>query len=184
MKSLPLKSTSKQSGATSILVIVMMVVLIVLGLAILTTSLSGVRLAQKKQSWLISYYTLEKEAAYARHELTTALEPLLQDPSPTKITQSDLEALQTSIKKGRLKVEAPSATNTAWKLMLEVDDEASGIKRYLTTTLILDTTKKLPEALQLQSYRQWQDAFEFKNLPGFEDPLTTPPVFDLEEAGE
>lgn len=47
------------SGASSILVIVMMVVLLVFGLAVLTTSLSNVRLGERKRAWLNDYYVLE-----------------------------------------------------------------------------------------------------------------------------
>ncbi len=46
-------------GASSILVIVMMVVLLVFGLAVLTTSLSNVRLGERKRAWLTEYYALE-----------------------------------------------------------------------------------------------------------------------------
>ncbi len=46
-------------GASSILVIIMMVVLLVFGLAVLTTSLSNVRLGERKRAWLTEYYALE-----------------------------------------------------------------------------------------------------------------------------
>lgn len=46
-------------GASSILVIIMMVVLLVFGLAVLTTSLSNVRLGERKRTWLADYYQLE-----------------------------------------------------------------------------------------------------------------------------
>ncbi len=48
-----------EQGSTSILVIILTVVLIILGLTILTTSLSNSRLAAKKQIWLSEYYQLE-----------------------------------------------------------------------------------------------------------------------------
>lgn len=53
-------STLKDTrGASSILVIIMMVVLLVFGLAVLTTSLSNVRLGERKRAWLTEYYALE-----------------------------------------------------------------------------------------------------------------------------
>lgn len=55
-------SLKDNQGASSILVIVMMVVLLVFGLAVLTTSLSNVRLGNRKKAWLADYYTLEGEA--------------------------------------------------------------------------------------------------------------------------
>jgi len=48
-----------QEGSSSILVIILMVVMMVFGLAVLTTSLSNKRLAEKKQDWLHDYYNLE-----------------------------------------------------------------------------------------------------------------------------
>ncbi len=48
-----------QRGASSILVIILMVVLLVFGLAVLTTTLSNVRLGESKRAWLQDYYTLE-----------------------------------------------------------------------------------------------------------------------------
>ena len=55
-------SLRDNKGASSIMVIIMMVVLLVFGLAILTTSLSNQRLAQRKQNWLSEYYGLEGKA--------------------------------------------------------------------------------------------------------------------------
>lgn len=48
-----------ENGSSSILVIILMVVMMVFGLAVLTTSLSNLRLAEKKQAWETDYYTLE-----------------------------------------------------------------------------------------------------------------------------
>lgn len=53
------KSIEGSKGASSILVILMMVVLLVFGLAVLTTSLSNVRLGERKRAWLTEYYELE-----------------------------------------------------------------------------------------------------------------------------
>jgi len=52
-------SLSNNKGASSILVIILMVVLMIFGLAILTTSLANQRLATKKRAWLVDYYQLE-----------------------------------------------------------------------------------------------------------------------------
>ena len=58
-----LNQFKKENGASSILVIIMMVVLMVFGLAVLTTSLSNIRLGERKQAWLSEYYELEAVAA-------------------------------------------------------------------------------------------------------------------------
>lgn len=174
--------TLRKKGATSILVIVLMVVLIVLGLAILTTSLSGVRLAQKKQNWLQSYYGLETQAALAQESLSKGLVPLLEGSKTKPLTKAALEGLSQGIDNGTLKIE--KGQGVLWHFYLQVDDTKAKPVKHLTMQIVLDPRKKLPEALNLVAYKQWQDAFEFKNLPGFEDPLTTPPEFDLEGAGD
>lgn len=51
-----------EKGSSSILVIILMVVLMVFGLAVLTTSLSNMRLSQKKHAWLNDYYLTEAKA--------------------------------------------------------------------------------------------------------------------------
>lgn len=53
-----------ETGSSSILVIILMVVLMVFGLAVLTTSLSNLRLAEKKRDWLQDYYNVEAEVEY------------------------------------------------------------------------------------------------------------------------
>jgi len=49
-------------GASSVLIILMMIVLIVFGLAALTTSMAAMRLTDKSADWTGEYYALEKEA--------------------------------------------------------------------------------------------------------------------------
>lgn len=51
-----------EQGASSVLIILMMLVLIVFGLAALTTSLAAKRLGEKSVSWLMEYYSLEAKA--------------------------------------------------------------------------------------------------------------------------
>lgn len=49
-------------GAASVLVIVMMLVLVVFGLAMVTTALAQSRLSDSHETWVIDYYELEQEA--------------------------------------------------------------------------------------------------------------------------
>ncbi len=173
---------SRKRGATSILVIIMMVVLLVLGLAILTTSLSGVRLAQKKQDWLQSYYKLEIDGAFAQAELNKYLAPLLSKASTTPLTEVELNALSEKITLGSLSVSATDKNR--WSISLQVSDTTTKPVKHLTMLFDLDLRTQSDSPLTLTRYRQWQDAFEFKSLPGFEDPLTEDPEFNLEEAGD
>jgi len=76
-----LANFKKEEGASAILVIVMMVVLLVFGLAVVTTSLSNVRLGERKQAWLSEYYELE---AAAEKELAWLDALLLQAEADAK----------------------------------------------------------------------------------------------------
>ena len=54
-----MKQINNDRGSSSILVIILMVVLMIFGISILTTSLSNMRLSEKKKSWISEYYQLE-----------------------------------------------------------------------------------------------------------------------------
>ncbi len=172
----------KRKGATSILVIVMMVVLIVLGLAILTTSLSGVRLAQKKQLWLQSYYQLEVDSATA----LATIHQIVQEArlaSPTKLdARTELIEDQVEEAFGTQVLKWGAIKNNMRELSLVISTTEEKPPKHITLQLLvsLESDSNQPP-LSLVSYKQWQDAFEFKNLPGFDDPLTETPVFDLDQ---
>lgn len=56
------KLIKSQKGASSILVILMLVVLVVFGVAALTTAVSNVRLGQKAADWNDKYYAADAKA--------------------------------------------------------------------------------------------------------------------------
>lgn len=61
-------------GATSVLIMVMMIILMVLGMAALTTSAASKKLANKNASWLSEYYALQGKAEMAYAELVDGLQ--------------------------------------------------------------------------------------------------------------
>ncbi len=65
---------SSKKGASSIMVMLMLIVLVVFGVAALTTALSNIRLGQKVQSWNAKYYAAEAEASerYAKIDKAVA----------------------------------------------------------------------------------------------------------------
>jgi Tfp pilus assembly protein PilX len=75
MEALPMvkKVLACKKGASSVLVILMLLVLVVFGIAALTTALSGLRLGQKVSAWSESYYHAEGEAAYCWAEIDAAV---------------------------------------------------------------------------------------------------------------
>ncbi|RRD96073.1 hypothetical protein EII17_00770 [Clostridiales bacterium COT073_COT-073] len=70
------KYLKNNRGATSVLIMIMMIILMIFGLAALTTSVASKKLAQKNASWLKEYYALNGEAikAYAYLEDTLDLD--------------------------------------------------------------------------------------------------------------
>lgn len=172
----------RRKGATSILVIVMMVVLIVLGLAILTTSLSGVRLAQKKQLWLQSYYKLELDSAIA----LATIDGIVQDArvaSPTKIdARTKLIEQQVAKAFDPQTIKWGAIIDNTRELNLVISSKKESPPKHITLQLLISLEAGAEQSpISLVSYKQWQDAFEFKNLPGFDDPLTETPVFNLDQ---
>jgi hypothetical protein len=53
------KNISSKQGAASVLVVVMMLVLMVFGLAMVTTTLAQLRLSNNHEAWVVKYYELE-----------------------------------------------------------------------------------------------------------------------------
>lgn len=83
-------------GATSVLIIMLMVVLMVFGLTILTTALSNKTLSEKKQTWLMDYYLLEGKAAEKLAEIDLLLQRLKED-AVTNESNDRLTTYQSSI---------------------------------------------------------------------------------------
>lgn len=69
-----MKILKNRNGSTSVLIIMLMVVLMVFGLAVLTTTLSNEKLSLKKQNWLKEYYSLESNVALQLAELDEKLQ--------------------------------------------------------------------------------------------------------------
>ena len=71
----PFKCYQRNKGASSVLVILMMVVLALFGLSALTASLATVRLTEKSGNWAGEYYLLEAEA----EKVVAQLDKVLHD---------------------------------------------------------------------------------------------------------
>jgi hypothetical protein len=56
------KKIKNNRGASSVLVVLVLVVMVALGLSALTTSLSAVRLGNRSGDWTVNYYLLDKAA--------------------------------------------------------------------------------------------------------------------------
>lgn len=67
------KNIFSEKGASSIMVVLLLVVLLVFGIAALTTALSNARLGQKVDDWDDKYYAAEKEANVDYAEIDKAV---------------------------------------------------------------------------------------------------------------
>lgn len=169
---------NKKTGATSILVIVLMVILIVLGLAILTTAQSGVRLAQKKELWLQSYYSLEGQMAQVQATFMEAFSPLALNHATDPITADRLKTLLSKVPEATWAL-SESGPND-YLIAFDVKEERNQPHKHLTTTYLLSLPPDGAPTLVKTAYRQWQEDHIFENLPGFEDPLTETPEFNFD----
>ena len=73
---------TSQKGASSVLVILLLLALVVFGVAALTTALSGLRLGQKVSDWNESYYRLEGQAARCWAEIDAAVSRAAETGGP------------------------------------------------------------------------------------------------------
>jgi hypothetical protein len=179
-----MKVLKNQRGSTSVLVIILMVVLIVFGLAIFTTSLSSVRLANKKTQWTQSYYALEKESAHALASIDQLTKDIYQSIEDKALLVSSIESL-LSINTGELVITNQYTDKYDFEVNFNIDSIDNLKSKHIEVVLgIISPEKRTSTQFDLLVYEQWQDDFEFYNLPGFEDPLTTPVEFNLEDAKE
>lgn len=74
------KVLRSSKGASSILVIMLLVVLLVFGIAALTTALSSMRLTQKVTDWNAQYYAAEAEAWERCAQIDRAVKTALSSP--------------------------------------------------------------------------------------------------------
>ncbi|RXV58985.1 hypothetical protein DWB64_17455 [Fusibacter sp. A1] len=179
-----MKRNHRQQGSTSVLVIILMVVLIVLGLAIFTTSLSSLRLTNKKTQWIQSYYALEKDSSHT----LAAIDQLVSDIYSAKENQAELTTAVESLldlQPGELVITNESPEKYDFELTFNINSKDDPQQKHILITLgVYSPSGTAQKPFDIVVYEQWQEDFEFYNLPGFEDPLTTPIEFNLPETEE
>lgn len=101
-----------KKGASSVLVVLLLLVLVVFGIAALTTALSGLRLGQKVSNWNDSYYRMEGEAARCWAEIDAAVSRAVEAGGPLeKALANELEQLgfETTLKGNTITYEVRSS---------------------------------------------------------------------------
>lgn len=155
-------------GATSILIIMLMVVLMVFGLTILTATLSNQTLSDKKLEWLEDFYALEADAAVRLSELDETLEGL-------KIQAMD--SAEEGSRSDRYRSLIKSAFDHDDILYITISEEQGEYFKYIDMTLeciIPDDNLSDMEFLAMRNYKineylQTQDLFEYDDIR-FGDP--------------
>lgn len=167
------------SGATSVLVIMLMVVLILFGLAALTTSYAGLKLSRKTSEWLKEYYLLEGEA----ERIVALVDERISNAKKETEAIKDIDALNESF------------NTKAYKKLLDLSMEIPNIKinnNPLTVTYtVTEKNKEHPKNItvvlsvkqidnsitienqanyEIYQWKEWQEQFEFDNEIEFENP--------------
>ena len=92
---------ASRKGASSILVIMLLVVLVVFGIAALTTALSGMRLTQKVTDWNAQYYEAEAKAWERCADVDRAVKEALAHPDADEGSlEETLSALSFGVQTG------------------------------------------------------------------------------------
>lgn len=142
-------------GATSVLIILLMVVLMVFGLTILTTTLSNKSLSEKKQVWLDDYYALEGHVALELAAIDQKLDDL---KSQAKTSGQSIENLY----KEHLDL---ISDQDGYKIVLEVASDTEDYKKYITVELELIMDASLDETnYRIIGYSETQDLFEYEDI--------------------
>lgn len=179
----------QEEGATSIFVIILMVVLIVFGLAALTTSLASLKLSNKNTLWIKEYYALEGEA----ERLLSVIDDALIDATDKAKSTSD----------GNREQYLDIYNEKVWSSLFELSETYPEIQifteqNYVTYTVkekkdaypknitvvlnILepptDNPEKNHQRFAILQWKEWQNQFEYDQDIDFENPNFENPNFE------
>ena len=149
-------------GATSVLIILLMVVLMVFGLTILTTTLSNKSLSDKKQVWLEDYYALEADVAVKLAEVDHQLDDLKQE---AKLDNLDLvEVYQENLDIQEL--------NGQYYIYFDISEPSGDYLKHIMVELQLIIDDDIDARnYKIVQYSEAQDLFEYEDIK-FGDPYS------------
>ncbi len=158
-----------REGATSVLIIMLLVVLMVFGLTILTTTLSNEKLSVKKQEWLSDYFDLESEVAIELASIDSKLQVIKEQ---AVAENTDIKNLKEDfIKLLKAEFESIKQVDEAVRLLFSVSDDKGDYKKYISVELNIPLPRNdlLSERYlknvnyQIISYVESQDLFDYKD---------------------
>lgn len=142
-----------KKGATSVLIILLMVVLMVFGLTILTTTLSNKNLSEKKQVWLNDYYQLESDVALSLAEIDFKMAEM-------KASVSTNDALEILYNEQYTLYEFDGD----YYYDFEVSDESGEYSKYIYVSLLLNMDLDSKKNYDIVEYSETQDLFEYEDI--------------------
>lgn len=195
----------KEQGATSIFVMILMVVLIVFGLAALTTSLASLKLSNKNSLWTKEYYLLESKAEEYVAKIDQRLikaEKVARDVATAKdqFNNEYYNNVLTNIQKlaeevNDIEVYIEDAHFEEWiaegsksiNLSFIVKESKEAYPKNITVDMEIllpdyDVLTNMNQSrFKINRWQEWQNAFEYDQDINFENPNFENPEFeDLE----
>jgi archaellum component FlaF (FlaF/FlaG flagellin family) len=152
-----------KKGATSILIIMLMVVLMVFGLSILTATLSNETLSDKKTDWVKDFYALETNVAIKLSEVDEKLETL-------KIEAMDSDGDLLRSERYEALIREHFTDNEI--IYLKVSEEQGeylkhievGLRYIIPEDHLSDVAFMAEQNYEIYQYLQTQDLFEYEDI--------------------
>ncbi len=159
-----------KEGATSVLIIMLLVVLMVFGLTILTTTLANKNLSVKKQVWLSDYFDLESEVAMelARvdHRIQRAKEAVIAIASEVGVSKKLL------MKHIQLELSDVELEQDKLSYKFDISESKEGYDKYIEVELLIiipdenlsDKDYLNTKNYEIISYVETQDLFDYDDI--------------------
>lgn len=164
-----MKILKNKDGSTSVLIIMFMVVLMMFGIAILSTTLSNQKLSEKKQEWVNDYYNLESkvalELAIVDHEIQSIKEAVA-------LQAGDVQERTELFKNQLREMDSIIVEDGRYLLDFSVDAEYGEYSKYIDVRLefalpneeIDQETFLMEKNYTIVMYSETQDLFEYKDI--------------------
>ncbi len=158
------KLLRNEEGSSSVLIVVMMVVLIVFGLAIFSTALSNMRLADKKIAWKNEYYQLESKSNRIIGDIITVIEDINNKKTDRTSGFATIDQmLSDSCSEHDI---ARSADGNPSEITLNVTNE-NGDKNIAITLVLSQDQQTNGLSVRITKFKEWQKHFDIDDSSPF-----------------
>jgi flagellar basal body-associated protein FliL len=143
-----------KKGSTSVLIILLMVVLMVFGLTILTTTLSNKSLSEKKRAWVKDYYDLETQVAVQLADLDKEMMSLKEKAAKEEIKLVNLY----------MNIMSLETIDDEYYTEFIVSEEKGDYLKHIAVKLQLNMDLKSHVNYKIVKYSETQDLFEYEDI--------------------